>query len=94
MAARRKTGGRQKGVLNKATADVKAIARQYTDEAIANLAEIMRNGQSEQARVAAIREILDRGHGKATQVVAGDDDGGPVLTNLSISFVKPGAAKT
>ena len=69
MAVGRKTGGRQKGSLNKATADVKVAAQAYTEEAIATLAAIMREEESAAARVAAIKELLDRGHGKAKQVV-------------------------
>lgn len=68
MAQGRKTGGRQKGTPNKATADVKAHAQQYTIEVIDILIEIARNaGAVEIARIAAAREILDRAIGKATQ---------------------------
>jgi hypothetical protein len=69
MAHGRKTGGRQKGTPNKATADVKAAAQKYTTEAVETLALIMRKGESEQARVTAADKLLDRGHGKATQAV-------------------------
>lgn len=67
MAAGRKTGGRAKGVPNRATADIKAAAQQYTTEAVEALATIMRDSESDAAKVAAIKEILDRGHGKARQ---------------------------
>lgn len=67
-------GGRVKGVPNKATAEIKTIARQYTGQAIATLAEIMVNGQSEAARVAAVNALLDRAYGKPSQVVAGDPE--------------------
>lgn len=77
MAAGRKTGGRVKGTPNKATADVKAAAQKYTDEAVRTLANIMRKAESDAARVAACKEILDRGHGKATQAITGED-GGPI----------------
>jgi hypothetical protein len=62
-------GGRQKGVPNKATADIKALAQQYAPEAVAELARLALNAESEPARVAAIKELLDRGFGKATQAV-------------------------
>lgn len=62
-------GGRQKGTPNKATADIKAVAQEYTAEAVEALATIMRNSDSDAAKVAAIKEILDRGHGKAKQTV-------------------------
>lgn len=66
--------GRPKGSLNKATADVKAAAQQYTAEAVETLASLMRTAESEQARVAAIRELLDRGHGKAAQAIINAED--------------------
>lgn len=72
MAAGKKTGGRQKGTPNKATADVRAAAQQYTAEAIEALAVIMRESESDAAKVAAIKEILDRGHGKARQTIEAD----------------------
>lgn len=60
-------GGRQKGTPNKATADVKEAAQAYTAEAVQALAQIMRDSDSDAAKVAAIKEILDRGHGKSKQ---------------------------
>jgi hypothetical protein len=75
MAAGRKTGGRQKGSLNKATVDVKLAAQAFTTEAVETLANIMRTAESEAARVAAIKELLDRGHGKAKQVVDANVEG-------------------
>lgn len=59
--------GRPKGSVNKATADVKAAAQKYTDEAMDELARIMRESESDAARVSAIKEIFDRGHGKPKQ---------------------------
>jgi hypothetical protein len=69
MAAGIKTGGRTKGTPNKATADIKAVAQVYTEEAVNALAVIMRTSESDAAKVAAIKELLDRGHGKPTQSV-------------------------
>src|ERR1700730_11221459 len=57
-------GGRQTGTPNKATADVKALAQSYAAAAVKELARLALNAQSEQARVAAIKEILDRAYGK------------------------------
>lgn len=78
MAMGRKTGGRGKGTPNKATASLRDIARQYTSEGIERLMQIIRSSDSDAAVVSAIKELLDRGHGKATQVLAGDADGGPI----------------
>ena len=56
--------GRKRGIPNKATADVKALAQSYAPEAVKELARLALNAQSEQARVTAIKEILDRAYGK------------------------------
>lgn len=73
--------GRPAGVPNKATAEVKAAAAVYTAEAVDTLARIMRDPEMPpQARVAACRELLDRGHGKPSQAVeVGNPDGSPVV---------------
>ena len=77
-AAGNRGKGRKKGVPNKATASLKELAREYTTEALTTLSSIMLQGESEPARIAAAKELLDRGYGKASQVIAGDEDGGPV----------------
>lgn len=76
-------GGRQKGTPNKATAEIKLIARKYGEDAIKELARIMSEGENEQARIAAIKELLDRGFGKATQPVGQDPDFAPVFQILT-----------
>ena len=68
MATRPKTGGRQRGTPNKATADVKAVAGSYTTAALETLAEIMQDGTApHSARVAAANALLDRAVGKPRQ---------------------------
>jgi len=57
--------GRPKGSRNKATADIKALAQVHTPRAILILADIMEKSDSDPARVAAIKELFDRGHGKS-----------------------------
>ncbi len=74
MAAGRKTGGRQKGTPNKATAQIKELAAPYGPEAIETLVDLMRNGQNEQTKRAACSELLDRAYGRATQPVSGDGE--------------------
>lgn len=87
-------GGRQKGTPNKATADVKAAAQVYTDDALKTLAAIMRSSkQPAAARVAAASALLDRGHGKPKQaLVGGDDDDAPIktVTRIELIGVRPG----
>lgn len=64
---KREGAGRPKGAVNKATADVREAARAFTTDALETLAQIMKAGESEAARVAAANSILDRGHGKPKQ---------------------------
>lgn len=71
-------GGREKGVPNKATRTLKEMAREYTAEALAVLVEVATGGESEAAKVAAANSLLDRGYGKPSQVLNGDEDGGAV----------------
>ena len=58
--------GRPKGVRNKATAAIKEIAGQYTEQAVATLVSILAGGEGipPAAQVAAAKELLDRAHGK------------------------------
>ncbi len=69
-----KTGGRKKGVPNKANRELKEIADDYSAEAIEVLADVMRNSDSDKARASAANMLLDRAHGKPaqTQILAGD----------------------
>lgn len=84
-------GGRKAGTPNKATADIKALAGQYTEGAIAELARLATGAESETARVSAIKELLDRGHGKPAQAVeVGGKDGGPV--KMVVEWLKPSAS--
>ena len=65
-----KTGGRTKGTPNKLTADIKALAQEYGPEALETLAKLMRATKTPAAaRVAAAKELMDRGFGKSTQAV-------------------------
>jgi hypothetical protein len=46
--------------------------------------------ESEAARIAAMKEILDRAVGKPTQPVSGTDDPDkPQLPSIAVSFVRP-----
>jgi len=80
-------GGRKKGSLNKATADIKALAQTYTSEAMERLAVVMRTSDSDAARVAAIQEIFERGHGKAPQPQTGEGGTGPIAHVHRIELV-------
>jgi hypothetical protein len=80
-----KSGGRQKGTLNRSTADIKALAQVYGSDAVETLAEIMKDeGQPPAARVAAAKELIDRGYGKAMQPTELSGAGG---TPLAYEFI-------
>ena len=59
------------------------LARAHAPDAIKELARLAKNAKSETARIAAIRELLDRAYGKATQFVAAENDG-PDLNDLNL----------
>lgn len=70
--------GRPKGATNKATRELKEIAQGYAPAALKELARLSVKAESEQARVAAIKELLDRAYGKAPQaVIPQNEDGTP-----------------
>jgi hypothetical protein len=54
--------------------EFRKLARAHAPEAIKELARLALKAKSETARVAAIRELLDRGYGKPTQFVAEDTE--------------------
>lgn len=62
-------GGRQKGVPNKANADFKAYAAQFTKEAMDKAVELMRTSDNPSVVLGAVTFIADRGHGKPTLAV-------------------------
>lgn len=79
-----KTGGRKPGALNKATATVKEICRQYAPAVIVEMARLAKEAESETARIAAGKEILDRAYGKAPQPHDGDGDGGAMRLLVTV----------
>jgi len=85
-AAGNRGQGRKPGVPNKATAELKRLARQYTPAALEELARLSTQAQSEQSRVSAIKELLDRAYGKATQPIAGDAAGEPIKVEPGVSM--------
>jgi hypothetical protein len=89
-----KVGGRQKGVQNKATRDVRELIDGGGDiaQVIAGLFRIALFGETEPGRVAASKELLDRRYGKAPQAVVGDPNGAPVRIVTRIELVAPGHA--
>lgn len=87
----KRTGaGRKKGSVTKATADIKAYAQQYSEEAIDKLIEIMRHKDTPSATArAAANDLLDRAHGRPAQAVVADD-GGPLFpSKIEVVLVSP-----
>lgn len=74
--------GRKAGVPNKATRELREIARQYTAEAVKELARLITHAESEAARVAAIKEMFDRAYGKSPQAMTGEGGEGPVSIEI------------
>lgn len=83
-------GGRVAGTPNKVTKTLKELAREYTTEALEALVDVVRN-ETGAARVSAANAILDRGYGKPSTVLAGDEDGGAIkaIHEIIIRGVEP-----
>lgn len=50
-------------------AELQELARQHAPAAIDELGRLARKAKNENARIAAIRELLDRGYGRARQTM-------------------------
>lgn len=81
-----KAGGRRKGTPNKATADIKALAMKYVPDAMKALHKLATTSLDERVQLAAWKELLDRGVGKAVQPVSGAGDEAPPLR---ITIIEP-----
>lgn len=75
---KREGAGRPKGAVNSTTATLRDLAREHTSDALATLVEIAKHSDSDAARVSAANSLLDRGYGKPSQVLSGDEEGGAV----------------
>ena len=64
-------GGRPPEVGN-----VRELAREYTEEAIETLVDLMRHARSDAACGAAAQALLDRGYGKSVAVALDEVDDG------------------
>ena len=70
----REGSGRPAGASNKATSELKLnlseLAREYTNDALDTLVDVMQSSQSDSARIAAANAILDRGYGRPTKTTS------------------------
>jgi hypothetical protein len=86
--------GRPRGSPNRSTAEIRELARKYVPDALAELARLSRAAESEAVRVAAIKELLDRGYGKAPQALAGDADNSVgVVGRVEMIIIEPGVPR-
>lgn len=78
--------------MAKALTEIRSLARSHTETAIRVLAGIMQQEDAPPAaRVSAAGAILDRGWGKPTQPIAGDDDSPALrLETIRRIIVDPG----
>jgi len=81
---RKNSPGRPKGAISKVTYDVRMIAQEYTVDAVKLLWAIANKPKTPAvAKILAIREILDRAHGKSAQPLTnGNNGGGGVIVEL------------
>lgn len=77
--------------MAKTPSDIRSLARSHTETALNVLAGIMRQDEAPAAaRVAAANSLLDRGWGKPTQPIAGDDNAPAVkLETIVRTIVDP-----
>lgn len=79
---RREGAGRKAGVPNKATAEIKKLAQKHGPAAIARLAHLLANAESEQAQVGAAKELLDRAYGKSAPSPEETEAAAQLVVNL------------
>jgi hypothetical protein len=77
--------------MAKTPAEIRSLARGHTVAAINCLAGIMNKETApEAARISAATALLDRGWGKPTQPISGDEDGPPIqFTRIELIGVRP-----
>ncbi len=76
----KKAGGRKKGVPNKATAEIKALAQKHGPEMIKGIYKLTKS-KDERIQLAAFQAMLERGYGRVAQAVT-------MTTDVGENFVK------
>jgi hypothetical protein len=94
---RREGAGRKPGAFNRIAADIRALAEPFGAAAVAELARLAGltkapGALNEATRVAALRELLDRGYGRATTILAGDSEAPPAVIRFEWASAAPPAA--
>jgi len=84
----REGSGRPVGAVNKATSGLKLnlseLAREYTNDALDALVEVMKSGQSDSARIAAATAVLDRGYGRPIKTASLEVNAPSVPTKIQL----------
>ncbi len=82
--------------MAKTPTEIRSLARSHTESALNVLASIMNQAEAPHAaRVSAANSLLDRGWGKPTQPISGDDDGAPIkFTRIELVGVRPATEDT
>jgi hypothetical protein len=71
-----------------APTQIKSLARAHTETAIKVLAGVMNQEEAPHAaRVAAANSLLDRGWGKAAQIIAGDEDAPLTIRRIEVVLI-------
>lgn len=76
--------GRPKGRKNLLSAELKELAQTHGEAALNTIVEVMLTGEPSM-RLAASKELLDRGYGKSVQAVDANVSGALGL-NLNVTF--------
>ena len=75
--------------MAKAPTQIRSLARSHTETAVNVLAGIMQQKDAPpSARVAAAQALLDRGWGKPTQPIAGDDEHDALRCEASLGWTR------
>ena len=72
----------------KVNAEIKELARSFGKEALEKMAALLES-DDEKVRLAAAQALLDRGYGKPTQMIAGDDELPPIQVEGRVRLVRP-----
>jgi hypothetical protein len=82
--------GRPKGRKNLLSAELKELAQSHGQAALETIVSVMLTGESGSIRLAAAKELLDRGYGKPlqqTEIMGKDGQALELNSSVSIRFV-------
>ena len=80
---KRPGAGRPPGALNRLTRPIRELAAEQGAASIARLIQLRDEAESEQVRLVAARELLDRGYGRPRQMLAMEDQSTIIIVDRS-----------